>query len=95
MSGDIIKRHHMEYRCRIRILHLQNNSSTQTLPSVIAAAQLVANAPMCTWHPNIVANEKCYKCYRLLCLDCRRDKTNKGYQRYYCQTCYEEDCTIL
>ncbi|CAF1342216.1 unnamed protein product [Adineta steineri] len=77
---------------RIRILRLQRKS----LPSTPVATPAVSDVtiPRCSWHPNVAANEKCRKCNRLLCLNCRRVKSYDGYVRYYCENCYD-DCTIL
>ncbi|CAF1347335.1 unnamed protein product [Adineta steineri] len=77
---------------RIRILRLQKKSPPSTPVTTPALSDVTI--PRCSWHPNVAANEKCRKCNRLVCLNCRRVKSYDGYVRYYCQNCYD-DCTIL
>ncbi|CAF1442347.1 unnamed protein product [Rotaria sp. Silwood1] len=82
---------------RIRILRLQNKGNISTAAAAarpIRVAPPVVNSPRCAWHRNVVANEKCCKCKRLVCLNCRREKASDGTRRYYCQECYDE-CIIL
>ncbi|CAF3975962.1 unnamed protein product [Adineta steineri] len=91
---------------RIRILRLQRKSLPSTPVATPALSDVTiprysrhsnvadVTIPRCSWHPNVAANEKCRKCNRLLCLNCRRVKSYDGYVRYYCENCYD-DCTIL
>ncbi|CAF1346873.1 unnamed protein product [Adineta steineri] len=96
---------------RIRILRLQRKSppSTPVATRPVLDVKIprcsrhpnVANVkiPRCSWHPNVAANEKCHKCDRLVCLNCRRVRSSNnghghGHVHYYCQDCYDE-CTIL
>ncbi|CAF1269877.1 unnamed protein product [Rotaria sordida] len=79
---------------RIRILRLQNKGIISTSARSVKVIPQVVNTPRCACHRNIVANEKCSRCKRLVCLNCRREKISDNSRRYYCQECYDE-CTIL
>ena len=58
------------------------------------AAQNV-NVLTCAYHPTIVGDHKCYRCQKLICLQCYNPR-GPGYG--FCPTCHEAEkpcCVIL